>query len=269
MTEHDVWNPVRSEFDRWAHDGLTARLWLRDDDAIAATPALARLLASCRAGGVTVLIAAIPMAADASLQRALAGATCAEVAVHGIWHRNHAPPTRKAEELAPERGRSEIMAALVPARARLQQMLGADAGRWYVPPWNRITPEVASWLPEAGFSAVSTFGTDHLSKNAALLEANTHVDIIDWKGGRVGRPVAWVAAELARQLALARADGGRVAGGPGAPSVVRPIGILTHHLVHDDSAWAALDGLLAATRHSRGARWIRPSELLVRPAAAP
>jgi hypothetical protein len=256
MTRDDTWSGVGTELDRWTSAGLDVRLWLRDDDAIAATPALAELLNRCSAHAVAALLAVIPMLADTSLQRALGRHSAIEIGVHGIAHENHAPPGRKSEELAPERGRDDILGALRPARARLIDTFGAEAGNWYVPPWNRISPAVAGWLPELGFQAVSTFGPPHLGASPKLIEANTHLDIIDWKGGRVGRPIVWVAAEFERQLALARTAGGH------------PVGVLTHHLVHDAGAWQALDGLFAATCGHPAVRWITPHEVLARLAPA-
>jgi len=103
--------------------------------------------------------------------------------------------------------------------------------------------EAAALLPSLGFAALSRFGTGKLDAAEGLKELNTHVDLMDWKGGRIGRPPADVAADLAVALAAARDDG------------LRPVGILTHHLAHDAQAWETLDGLLAlATRHP-AAEW--------------
>ena len=57
-----VFRPLTDEFDRWADQGLTATLWWRDDDAIAPTPALDRLLDA--AGPVPLTLAVIPALAE-------------------------------------------------------------------------------------------------------------------------------------------------------------------------------------------------------------
>lgn len=253
----DAWSAVAEELDRWQQSGRTARLWLRDDDAIEPTPALGELRALCHAGGIAVLLAVIPLNARPALVSDVAGDPFVEIAMHGIRHLNHAPADRRSEELTAERGRADSLATLVAARARLEALFGGRAITTYVPPWNRISAEVAGWLPAAGFTALSTFGAAPLPLTPALRQVNAHVDIIDWKGGRGGRSPDWTAAELARQLGAARLDGGR------------PVGILTHHLAHDTAAWRALDGIITATRNHAAAEWVRPSTLLGPAAASP
>ncbi len=130
------------------------------------------------------------------------------------------------------------------------ELFGPEAGLWYVPPWNRITTEAASRLAEVGFRAVSTFATDDLRLASPMLQRNTHVDIIDWRGGRIGRSAGEVLEALAEALAQARRD------------QWRPVGILLHHLVHDAAAWAALDAVLETVSSHPAARWQHPDELL-------
>ena len=115
-----------------------------------------------------------------------------------------------------------------------------------MPPWNRITPDIVTHLSELGFSAVSTFG-DELTHEAAdeLLSINTQVDIIDWKGSRGGRSAIDLEAEIIDYLQAGRSS----------------IGILSHHLVHDESAWQFLEQLFKATSDHPGARWLSFPEL--------
>ncbi|MFV2092926.1 MAG: hypothetical protein ACC634_07570, partial [Hyphomicrobiales bacterium] len=54
-----------AELDCWNGAGRRADLWLRDDDATTATPALARLLELCTEHGVRPVVAAVPSGADA------------------------------------------------------------------------------------------------------------------------------------------------------------------------------------------------------------
>jgi hypothetical protein len=62
---------------------------------------------------------------------------------------------------------------------------------------------------------------------------------MDW-GNHRGRDVGWVAGELHRRLVQARERGGA------------PLGILTHHLVHDERAWTTLETLVAWLKDRRG-----------------
>lgn len=234
---------LSAEFDRWGAAGRRARLWLRDDDAVSPTPALEALVERLRAHEAPCLVAVIPTLASTALADWLSREPLLSVAMHGISHANHAPEGRKSEETPSELGLDLIRDALAAARARFTALFGARAGAWYVPPWNRIGREAAALLPSLGFRYLSTFGPRPLAAAPALGELNTHVDLMDWRGGRIGRPFAAVAADLAAALALARADGWR------------PVGVLAHHLVHDDSAWRTLDGLLDAVSRHAAAEW--------------
>lgn len=239
----DPFNSVATELDTWRRAGKTARLWLRDDDAMTTTGALERLLGLTATHHVPLLLAVIPMRAEQELARRLEHEKLVEVAMHGAWHRNNAPAGRKGEEMAPERGVPAIAADLKEARERLLDLFGTSAGGWYVPPWNRIAPEVAALLPSIGFGALSTFGTQHLTVRG-LQVRNCQVDLIDWRGGRVGRKPEWVAEQLAAALANARANG------------FGAVGILTHHLDHDEITWSVLESLLALVATHPGASWI-------------
>ena len=249
MPEGDPWDTVRRELDNWQRDGRTARLWLRDDDAITPTAALDQLLGICRSREVPLLLCVIPMRADQRLVAHLAHRPLVKLAVHGAWHRNHGRPNTKSEEMAIERGRAVVLQELTAARARLIHLFGQHAGDWYVPPWNRISDEAAALLQRVGFSALSTFAAKR-HNCPGLSEHNTHVDLINWRGGRVGRSPAWISEQLAQELAKARVAGHS------------PVGILTHHLDHDATAWMVLTGLIEVTSRHPAASWIRPSDLL-------
>jgi peptidoglycan/xylan/chitin deacetylase (PgdA/CDA1 family) len=242
------WLDVIAELDHWGDAGQLARLWLRDDDAVSATPALDDMLSLIERHGAPVLFGVIPMLADESLVQRLARSARASVAMHGITHVNRAAAGQKKQELPPEIDRGTLIAELERGRERLLRLFGPSAGGWYIPPWNRISPQVARALPLAGFVALSCFGaTDHGVDG--LIQRNTHVDLIDWGAGRSGKPARRVAAELVAALVWARIEG------------YRPVGVLTHHLDHDASATASLSGLLETIDAHPAARWIAADEL--------
>ena len=70
-----------------------------------------------------------------------------------------------------------------------------------VPPWNRIAPQVVAGLPALGFKALSVFGPEAA---ADLPLFNTHVDVIDWRGTRAGRPDAVLMDEIAQAMTAQR-----------------------------------------------------------------
>lgn len=242
------WAFLHDELEHWQRAGKFARLWLRDDDAVTVTPALQQLASLCAAHGIPYLIAAIPARADESLAAFLSQQGLAKVAAHGWSHCNHVGAAAKAE-FPVDRPPAEILHDLNAARARIDRLFGAQAVPIYVPPWNRIAPEVAALLPAAGFRAVSALGREN-GATAKLRQVNVHLDIIDWHVSRGGRLPDELVAELASHLAWARQERASA------------IGILTHHLVHDGAAWRFLEELLAETVGHAAVRWIGPRDLL-------
>jgi peptidoglycan/xylan/chitin deacetylase (PgdA/CDA1 family) len=246
-----VWGPLLRELDNWAAAGRTAHLWLRDDDATEVTPALERLAKLCEAYGVPCLVAVIPAEAKEELGDYFGMKALFEVAAHGFSHKNYAPTGAKKQEFPEHRDRDQIERELAQGRRRLQDLLGQMVADIFVPPWNRIGADVASRLPTLGFRALSALGRKPLFQcPAPLIEINAHLDIIDWRGKRGGHDPAWLAANLAEQLARARANGGEA------------VGVLTHHLVHDAPAWRFLEELFARTASHPSVRWTRASDII-------
>lgn len=242
MHASDPWRGLDDELDRWASDGLTARLWLRDDDAIEPTLALDRLLELTGRHGVPVLLAVIPSEAGSSLARRLEQIDGVSPCQHGCAHRNHAAPDQKKEELGSHRPLSTVLDDLTVARDRLADLFGSVVLPVLVPPWNRIATAVEAELPRLGFEALSAFGRKPAAGLARRIDCD--LDIIDWKTNRGGRDPATLVPTLTQLLAAARREGGRA------------VGILAHHLVHDDIAWGFLTDLLARTRAHTAVRWV-------------
>lgn len=252
MTQRGPFGILADELDGWREAGRTARLWLRDDDAVEPTAALDRLLTLTRHYGVPVTLAIIPARAGESLAAHLEGAGHAFPAVHGWSHDNHAPPSEKKQELGPHRPRLAITGDLARARARLCELFGDRLVPLLVPPWNRIDPGLLPELPSLGFAALSGFGPE--PDAAPLPIANTHVDLIDWRGGRRCRDHAALVEDLTGALRRRRG---------------RPVGLLTHHLVHDENAWQFLAALFEATASHGNCRWLSPLEAIDSAAASP
>lgn len=240
MTEREVLKAL----DQCARDGRPARLWWRDDDAVAPTAALDRLLGLAGRWQVPLALAVIPEPTGAPLAERLATDDLVTVAVHGWTHSNHAPAPEKKAELGAHRPAPAVLAELARGKGRLRDLHGKRLAPVLVPPWNRIAPDVVAGLPEIGFRAVSTYGPP---KPAPLRVINTHVDLMDWHGTHGGHPTGVLYAELSRALALP-GDG--------------PIGILSHHLVHDEQAWFFLESLFALTKDHPGCRWVGLGDLL-------
>lgn len=247
----DAWADVAAELVHWRAAGRRPRLFLRDDDAVSDTPALRRLLALVRHHDVPLLLASIPAHADASLGRLAGGEPLVTGAVHGWAHVSHSPIGQKPCELGRDRPIEIVLAEIARGREILGELLGGRLSGLLVPPWNRIHREVLERIGEAGFAGVSAHGW--LEAPAPVTPVNVHVDIIHWSGGRVGRDIGWIAAELLRNLQIARRKG------------FRAVGILTHHLTHDEQAWAGIEAILGWFAASR-ADWVSADSLIGEPA---
>jgi hypothetical protein len=140
-----------------------------------------------------------------------------------------------------------MQADLVRALSKMKSLYGRRLVPMFVPPWNRIAPAVAESLGKSGYEACSTFG--HAPLDSSICEINTHVDIIDFRGQRRCRDHGLLADSLAATLTHSL-DGGQY-----------PVGILSHHLVHDDAAFEFLKGLFSI---SQGCQWLSPRELIER-----
>lgn len=231
-----------------AATGQAPRFWLRDDDATTPTEALDRLLSLSERHAVPLALAAIPAQAEPILARHLAGRRNVRVLVHGWAHTNHAPSGQKKQELGAHRPAPIVLGELAEGLSRIVDMFGDQARPVLVPPWNRVDASLLPSLPGLGFAALSVFGP---SRPAPLPLVNSTVDIIDWHGTRGCRDHADLAAEIAAQLEARLTD-------PSLP----PVGILTHHLVHDEAAWSFLERLFAATTSDDQPTWVSIDTLL-------
>lgn len=242
---------LQAHLDWFADRGLKARFWWRDDDAVEPTPKLDRLLDIAKEFDAQVALAVIPAAATPELAEKLKGEPQAVVFQHGFQHLNHQRKDRgeKAAELGVRRDADEAIAELRQGREILGRLFGDKFVPTLVPPWNRIAPAIVRRLPEAGLSGLSTFTWMHPYTRRQL---QSHVDIIKWKKGRSF--IGYHCAALRYDLQFVRRRN--------APD--EPIGLLTHHLDHDEGCFEFLMELFSIISTHPGAE-IPPVRELVMP----
>jgi peptidoglycan/xylan/chitin deacetylase (PgdA/CDA1 family) len=246
------WEDLRRELEGWLETGRTAHFLWRDDDARAADPSLVQLLDLADEFGVPLCLAAIPDQAAASLVREIHARPGHLVAQHGICHRNHAPPGQPAVECGGERPPGRILADLEGGRRRLEDLFGPRFQPILVPPWNRIAPEIVEALPACGYKGLSAFGMSAVAPCAAgLVTVNTHVDVLKWRGGTRFAGQDKILAEIAFNLGVRRS---------GRADASEPIGLLTHHQVHDTATWAFLREILRFLIAHPAVRWVHPGD---------
>lgn len=252
------WAALDGELDAWQAAGRPARFWWRDDDAVAPGPALDRLLNRARHHRLPLALAVIPATATEALARRLdAEPPALRVLLHGWSHQNHARPDKKKSELACGRPLDEMLADLARGRDRLTRLFASRCLAVLTPPWNRLPVPLIQRLPEIGINGLSRFKPRKRPMPAAnVMEINTHVDPIDWRGsgGFVGEDAALAA--ITRHLSARRA---------GLADPDEPTGLLTHHLVHSPALDAFLDRLSARLASHPAAVWDDPARLFTPP----
>lgn len=246
---------LHTELDAWAAAGRKPVFWWRDDDATADLTSLRRLLDLREASGLPLALAVIPALIEESLPPLLAGQEGLCLLQHGYAHQNHAPPDRKKRELGDERPLDAVLAELKAGKARGEAFFGAAWLPILVPPWNRIAPAVAAALPGLGFTGLSTHGRAP-TPPPGLLQVNSHLDIMEWKPRARFRGEGAVLDNLCAELAARREDE------KGLP--VEPLGLLTHHLAHDEAAWNFLEKLLSDPHVKEMVSWKPASGLFSR-----
>lgn len=263
MTAAGGVDQLRAALDRVAAAGGTVRLWWRDDDLERPGPALDTLLGTLGEHGIVPALAAIAGRVTPEAVAALAGGP-ARLFVHGWQHSNHAGPGGRKSEFGPERPAEARLAEIAEGRRRLDRLAGDRALPCFVPPWNRIGDDLLHRLGETGVTALSGFAAPGRTVPAAAVpRLDTHVDLIDWRGGREPLPGDAAAAALAARIRTP------ASGECHESPVDGPIGILSHHLVTGAAAWRAWRPLLALLAGHPAVRWLNPAEALTAALGAP
>lgn len=205
--------------------GRRLRFWWRDDDAIKPTAELDRFLSFCSDHRIPVALATIASTTTPELATHVKSLASVDILVHGFRHQNHASPTEKKAEFGAHRPLQAMEAEAAEGLARVRGIFGARMLPVFVPPWNRISSKCVAVLPSCGYQAVSTFNRRPSPLAApGLQQINTHFDPIAWHAG------GGLADEGVLYDRLADLIGQELAA---PPQILEPIGVLTHHLVHD------------------------------------
>lgn len=249
----EAWRALDAALERARSKGRTIDFWLRDDDAIEPTPALDAYLARNRRWNIPAALAAIPARATPELAAYLADEPLVDVLVHGWSHRNHAPQGERASEFGVSRPDAEKREDAARGRERLDAIFNGRALPVFVPPWNRIDFAFAAHLPELGYRGLSTHERRTPDRApSGLITINSHWDPIAWKQGGGLKEEAKLLALLARLIDEELA----------APAgALEPIGILTHHLVHDGWIDRFLDEVFERLVDSGCARFVAAREI--------
>ncbi len=223
------WQPLHDEFQHWHDAGLTLPFWWRDDDAIEPTAQLESLITITADLGMPCHLAVIPKYATPAFAKRIKTSAQIIPVVHGWAHQSHAPAEQKNAEFGATRPLEQSATDAILGLQRLDDLFGDQLKPMFVPPWNRINPELGPHLVAIGYDALSTYGPRKSRFGAPdLIQINTHLDPINWRGDRsLVAPDMLVAqtVQLLQDRRLGHTDN------------AEPFGFLTHHLIHDDAIW--------------------------------
>jgi hypothetical protein len=225
--------------------GRTLDFWWRDDDAEDATPALDRLLDLAVRYDLPLALAVVPKGATEALAARVRSTPHVAVLQHGWAHENHATTGEKRIELGGTQPLPETVDQLRRGRERLISRFADRFLPVLVPPWNRIADDVRNARVDVGLAGLSTSGPAKGEPH----QVNVHLDIFAWRPTRrtLSRAETYprLTAEVARRLA----------------GDDEPVGIMTHHLVHDTASSSLLDELLDTLAKHPATRWPEIGEL--------
>lgn len=239
------WEALTAELDLWRTENRVATFWWRDDDLVAPSTALDRLLSLRDNFNIPLTLAVIPEAVESSL---VDDVTNCFILQHGFHHHNYADPKEKKSEFSNNRPLTEMEADLKMGQNILSQLFGDQFLPFFVPPWNRIDDEVLLQLPKLGYIGLSRFKQrSRAVPVAGMVEVNTHVDPIDWRGSRSSLKTGQILTMVLEHLAARRT---------GRADLREPTGLLTHHLAHDEEIWAQIFQLMSFLCNHPSVRWV-------------
>ncbi|MBV9510047.1 MAG: polysaccharide deacetylase [Caulobacteraceae bacterium] len=237
---------LQDELRAWRSAGRRAILWWRDDDARGPSERLLRLLEISDLGQVPLSLAVIPDQGVKALPPLLSERPWVSLIQHGVDHRN-----RRDGSCAGEFPASASDAVMQTLLCQSGSVLEGLPGRLavFAPPWNDVHPRLLPVLQSCGYRGLSAWGQIHEPGGARL---DVHLDLLRWRGGARFRGRARFWAALAHELAVRRKN-----------SLWRaPIGLLTHHLSHEERAWRFLESFVNWSRNRPEFIWEKLGHLL-------
>jgi hypothetical protein len=245
-----TWEDLARECGAWGEAGRFATWWWRDDDAVAATPALDELLRVARG---PIALAVIPMGLQPDLAPRLRQDPAVTVLQHGYAHRNEAPAGGRKSEFPDERDLGAIEGNLAQGVRKLTDAFGAQFLPVLTPPWNRIGGRTVAILQSIGFIGLTRFLPRAAATVHGVNQVNTHVDVIDWRGSN-GPARGFLGESACLDLFVGHLRARRT----GTVDPDEPTGVLSHHLVHDPATWRFLEKLRDFLGNQAAARLLDP-----------
>ncbi len=230
---------LESALQQRAQQAAPLHLFFRDDDVDEDEASLRRLLRLFPHAETPINLGVIPgrltkAATSLLIEYKQQHPQLIELNQHGWQHTNHERSGKKCE-FGPSRSFDEQLADLVAGQACMNEAFGQAWFPVFIPPWNRCTEATARALDQLGFRALSRDRSQSGFVGYQFCELPVTLDLAryHWRAGGAMRPLEELAQALAQQIAAADT-----------------IGVMLHHKVMDDDAFALLADLLQLFKHS-------------------
>ncbi len=222
--------------------GKTVDVFFRDDDVDEDEASLRRLLHLFAASDVPLILGVIPARlTTAGIELLQQYSASVELVQHGWQHINHETTGRKCE-FGRSRSFAEQFDDLSRGQKRMNEAFGAQWFPAFIPPWNRCTDVTEQALQQLGFRVLSKL--HEKDSLASLPQISVTLDLFHWKGGAQLKPTTELWQAIAQQVQQDMA-----------------LGIMLHHKVMADDAFAFLAQLLAALKQFSNVRFHRLQDL--------
>jgi peptidoglycan/xylan/chitin deacetylase (PgdA/CDA1 family) len=220
-----------------AQHGAPLRLFFRDDDVDEDEASLHRLLDLFLRAETPISLGLIPgRLTDAAIallaERQQQYPQLIELNQHGWQHTNHESSGKKCE-FGPSRSFDEQLADIAAGQARMNAAFGTVWFPVFIPPWNRCTATTAQVLDELGFRVLSRDRGQAAFAGLRCSEIPVTLDLYQWRGGAALRPMEELIQALLEQVEQAQT-----------------IGVMLHHKVMSNEAFAFLGELLQLCQHA-------------------
>ena len=250
----NAWQSLREELDLWQEP---VSFWWRDDDAVADTPSLQKLIATQQENpSIPLHLASIPQLLETSLPPLVKSSPNVWILQHGFSHQNNASTGERKIELGGDQDQSILRENLASGRGILKQNFADRYLDVLVPPWNRVNATALSAIDSLHYLALSGLGLDKNQRDETP-RLNVHIDIINWKQRCFVGTEACL-EKIVNQLKIRRTE---------PAHRHEPLGLMTHHLAHDDDCWKFLSDFLQLTTEHAGTQWIQAEQAIAQMAA--
>jgi hypothetical protein len=264
---------IHEELDSWQRNGELARFWWRDDDAQIDNKPFKRLIQLAEVTSAPLILAVSPGIISESFVEKLNGIRNVHMAAHGFRHVNYNKGALTAE-FGNDRPLEVMIAEIEHLAKKFASMFPNRGLSMFVPPWHGLDQRLIPYLSRSGFKCLSMHESFSVraaqiffAKIPSIKMAFARPGSKSLKAQSMDRANIAInflssgARHLLKVNPLHQALGALRLRRLGLIAIDRPIGLMTHHLQHDESAWEQLSQLIAVIVNHPASYFIQSEDL--------